>query len=88
MALWGNNTQPSSDGPDPETAAESDTALILAVVTVLHVVALVFVGLRIYARAWIIRSFERDDAVVACAAVGYPSGGTPRVTSLGTMLTM
>jgi len=54
---------------DPVRAAESRTAVYLAVLTVVHAVALVFVGLRLFVRAWLIRAFGRDDTVVVVAAV-------------------
>src|SRR3569833_1037055 len=53
----------------PVRAAESRTAVYLAVLTVVHAVALVFVGLRLFVRAWPIRAFGRDDTVVVVAAV-------------------
>lgn len=54
---------------DPAYAAESNTAQILAVVTVFHVLALTFVSLRVYARAFVIKTFGRDDVCMVLSAV-------------------
>ncbi|KAK4243124.1 hypothetical protein C7999DRAFT_18479 [Corynascus novoguineensis] len=53
---------------DPARAAESNTATILGVLTVFHAIALIFVSLRVYARAFVIKTFGTDDVfIVLCA---------------------
>lgn len=54
---------------DPVRAAESNTATLLAVLTVFHAIALVFVCLRIYARAFVIKTFGKDDVFMVLSAV-------------------
>ncbi len=54
---------------DPVRAAESNTAMLVAVLTVFHVLALVFVSLRVYARAVIIKTFGKDDIFMVLSAV-------------------
>ncbi|KAK4236380.1 hypothetical protein C8A03DRAFT_16974 [Achaetomium macrosporum] len=54
---------------DPDRAAESNTATILAVVTVFHAIALVFVSLRVYARAFVIKTFGKDDGFMVLSAL-------------------
>jgi hypothetical protein len=54
---------------DPARAAESNTAMIVTVLTVFHVLALVFVSLRVYARAVIIKTFGKDDIFMVLSAV-------------------
>ncbi len=58
---------------DPARAAESNTATIVAVVTIFHAIALVFISLRVYARAIVIKTFGRDDIFMVLSAVcGHP----------------
>lgn len=65
-----NNTNgTAADFIDPAWAAESNTARILAVVTVFHVLALISVGLRVYARVWVIRAAGWDDLMIILSAV-------------------
>lgn len=54
---------------DPARAAESNTAWIVAVVTIFHALALTFVSLRVYARAVVIRAFGKDDVFMVLSAV-------------------
>ncbi|KAL2163203.1 hypothetical protein VTH06DRAFT_5259 [Thermothelomyces fergusii] len=54
---------------DPARAAESNTAMILSVMTVFHVIALTFVGLRVYARAVVIKTFGTDDVFIVLSAL-------------------
>jgi hypothetical protein len=58
---------------DPVRAAESNTAMIVTVMTVFHALALVFVALRVYARAFVIKTFGRDDVFMVLSAVCPPS---------------
>ncbi|TQN65804.1 hypothetical protein CSHISOI_09875 [Colletotrichum shisoi] len=65
-----NNTNgTAADFTDPAWAAESNTARILAVVTVFHALALISVGLRVYARVWVIRAAGWDDLMIILSAV-------------------
>ena len=43
--------------------------MIVTVLTVFHVLALVFVSLRVYARAVIIKTFGKDDIFMVLSAV-------------------
>lgn len=53
---------------DPAWAAESNTARIIAIVTVFHLLAQMSVALRIYARIWVIKAPGWDDAVMVMSA--------------------
>ncbi|KAJ0313826.1 hypothetical protein COL516b_000771 [Colletotrichum fioriniae] len=59
---------------DPEWAKESNTAMIVGVTGGFHALALLFVGLRVYTRAAIVKLMGRDDYVaiasVLCAVAG------------------
>ncbi|OLN91618.1 hypothetical protein CCHL11_06606 [Colletotrichum chlorophyti] len=63
----GNGTAPPP--LDPSWAAESNTARIMAIVTVFHFLALTSVGLRVYARVWVIRSPGWDDLTIIFSAL-------------------
>jgi hypothetical protein len=54
---------------DPARAAESYSVQIISVVTVFHALALIFVALRVYARAFVIKTFGRDDICMVLSAV-------------------
>ncbi|KAK4156003.1 hypothetical protein C8A00DRAFT_13028 [Chaetomidium leptoderma] len=54
---------------DPVRAAESNTATLISVLTIFHGIALVFVALRVYARAFIIKTFGRDDVCMVLSAI-------------------
>ncbi|RYP89908.1 hypothetical protein DL770_004001 [Monosporascus sp. CRB-9-2] len=54
---------------DPERAAESNTVWIVAVVTVFHALALLCVGLRVYAKIWATRAPWWDDVFIVCSAI-------------------
>jgi hypothetical protein len=58
---------------DPVRAAESNTAMIVTVMTVFHAIALVFVALRVYARAFVIKTFGTDDVFMVLSAVCPPA---------------
>ncbi|OLN91607.1 hypothetical protein CCHL11_06613 [Colletotrichum chlorophyti] len=61
---------------DPEWAAESNTARIMAIVTIFHVLALIFVVLRIYARVRVIKAPGWDDWVIVLSAICALGGWT------------
>jgi hypothetical protein len=50
-------------------AAESNFTRILAVTGTIHALALLYVGLRVYARVSLLRSPGRDDATIVVASV-------------------
>jgi hypothetical protein len=54
---------------DSSWAAENNLPRILALTGIIHVLALVSVGLRLYARMSVLRSPGRDDAIVVAASV-------------------
>ncbi len=54
----------------PEYAAESNTAQHMGVLTVFQVLAFIFVALRVYARAFVVKSFGKDDITMVAALVG------------------
>ncbi|KAF2025180.1 hypothetical protein EK21DRAFT_46145, partial [Setomelanomma holmii] len=54
---------------DPQWAAESNLSRILALTGLIHALALVSVGLRLYARIGLLRSPGRDDIVVVGASM-------------------
>ncbi|KAK3358804.1 hypothetical protein B0T25DRAFT_620651 [Lasiosphaeria hispida] len=54
---------------DPVRAAESNTAQLLSVLTVFHIVALIFVSLRIYVRVFVIKTSGKDDVCMVLAAL-------------------
>ena len=73
---WGFPTDPlqtsimSSGKPvDPTRAAESNLCWILGVTAAFHGLALILVGLRVYIRLAIVRSFGKDDAMIVMSAV-------------------
>ncbi|TQN73581.1 hypothetical protein CSHISOI_01878, partial [Colletotrichum shisoi] len=59
----------AAEALDPEWAAESNTARILAVVTTFHVLALSFVGLRVYAKVRVLRAPGLDDLMILLSAL-------------------
>ncbi|RNJ58055.1 hypothetical protein D7B24_005200 [Verticillium nonalfalfae] len=69
MSASGPPSGPSQAPIDPARAAESNTARIVSIVTVFHVLALTTIALRIYARVWVIRSPGADDWVMLLCAV-------------------
>ncbi|EGY17045.1 uncharacterized protein VDAG_08209 [Verticillium dahliae VdLs.17] len=75
MSAPGPPSGPSQVPIDPARAAESNTARIVSIVTVFHVIALTTIALRIYARVWVIRNPGADDWVMllcaACAMGGW-----------------
>jgi hypothetical protein len=54
---------------NPQWAAESNLARILATTGIIHMLALISVGLRLYARIGLLRTPGRDDAAVVVASV-------------------
>jgi len=60
---------------DPERVAESNTEMIMSVLSVFHFVALVFVSLRLYARVVVIKSPGKDDWTMVLAALFAFGGG-------------
>ncbi|KAG7041770.1 Integral membrane protein [Colletotrichum scovillei] len=66
-----NGTAPTP--MNPAWVAESNTARIITVVTVFHLLAQTSVALRIYARIWVIKAPGWDDAVMICAWGGWIS---------------
>ncbi|KAF4775397.1 hypothetical protein HER10_EVM0010071 [Colletotrichum scovillei] len=69
-----NGTAPTP--MNPAWVAESNTARIITVVTVFHLLAQTSVALRIYARIWVIKAPGWDDAVMVlsiCAWGGWIS---------------
>lgn len=64
---------------DPARAAESNTATILGVLTVFHIIALIFVTLRVYARAFVIKTFGTDDVFIVLSAVRNPPPPPPLI---------
>lgn len=63
---------PSTPAIDPARAAESNTATLIAVLTIFHAIALVFVSLRVYARVFVIKTFGKDDICMVLSAVRSP----------------
>lgn len=55
---------------DAQRAAESNLTRLLAATGIIHALALLCVGLRVYARVSLLRSPGRDDAAIVVAAVG------------------
>ncbi|KAI3534054.1 hypothetical protein CABS02_13375 [Colletotrichum abscissum] len=55
---------------DRQRATGSTIASILAIVTISHVLALVLVGLRIYARVFVVKRRGWDDLLIVVSAVG------------------
>lgn len=54
---------------DPVRAAESNLGYLLGVTATFHVIALTFVGMRMYARFVVVKAFGKDDALILAAAV-------------------
>ncbi|KAF1937116.1 hypothetical protein EJ02DRAFT_458977 [Clathrospora elynae] len=59
---------------DPQWAAQSNLPRILAVTGVIHILALISVGLRLYCRIGLLRSPGKDDVVIVAAALGALGG--------------
>ncbi|OWY50197.1 Integral membrane protein [Alternaria alternata] len=60
---------------DPARAAESNLGYLLGVTATFHVVALVFVAMRLYARVIIVKAFGKDDALIIASTVCVFLGG-------------
>ena len=54
---------------DPVRAAESNLGYLLGVTATFHVIALLFVGTRVYIRIVLVKAFGRDDALMLTATV-------------------
>jgi hypothetical protein len=54
---------------DPARAAESNLGYLLGITSTFHIIALTFVGMRIYARVIIVKAFGRDDALMLAGTV-------------------
>jgi hypothetical protein len=54
---------------EPARAAESNLGYLLGVTATFHIIALMFVGMRMYARVVIVKAFGRDDALILAATV-------------------
>ncbi|CAI0643224.1 unnamed protein product [Colletotrichum noveboracense] len=65
----------STTAVDPARAAESNTAMILAVTGTFHLIALIFVSLRTYTRAAIVKTIGLDDYMMIMAALCALGGG-------------
>ncbi|KAI8270170.1 hypothetical protein K4K58_011571 [Colletotrichum sp. SAR11_239] len=65
----------STTAVDPARAAESNTAMILAVTGTFHLIALIFVSLRTYTRAAIVKTTGLDDYMMIMAALCALGGG-------------
>lgn len=61
---------------DPARAAESNLGYLLGVTATFHVIALIFVATRTYARFVIVKAFGRDDALMLAATVSNASHTT------------
>lgn len=63
-------TAPSSQADlDPQWAAQSNLTRFLALTGVFHILALISVGLRLYARICLLKTPGRDDYVIVLAVV-------------------
>jgi hypothetical protein len=54
---------------DPQWAAESHLTQFLVITGILHAIALISVGLRLYCRIGLLRSPGKDDVAMGAAAV-------------------
>lgn len=54
---------------DPAWAAENNASWIIALATIFQMVALATVALRLYCRAWVLRTAGKDDWVMLSSAV-------------------
>ncbi|KAK2015888.1 hypothetical protein LZ32DRAFT_601821 [Colletotrichum eremochloae] len=66
---------PSTTTVDPARAKESNTAMILTVTGLFHALALLFVGLRTYTRAIIVKTIGADDYMMIVSALCALGGG-------------
>lgn len=57
------------ENTEPGRAAESNLGYLLGVTSALHVIALLFFGMRIYARVVIVKAFGKDDGTMLAATV-------------------
>lgn len=58
---------------DPARAAESNLGYLLGITATFHVVALFFVGMRVYARVVLVKAFGKDDVFMIASTVRYTS---------------
>lgn len=54
------------------SSSESNTAMIVGVAGVFHLLALIFTCLRVYARMTVVKTFRREDYVILTSTVGVP----------------
>jgi hypothetical protein len=54
---------------DPARAAESNLSWILGVLVVFHVIAILFVFLRLYTRIFMVKTFGLDDVLICLSMV-------------------
>jgi hypothetical protein len=59
---------------DPARAAESNLSWILGVLVVFHVIAILFVFLRLYTRIFMVKTFGLDDVLI-CLSMACAFGG-------------
>lgn len=63
---------PSAQPPlDPAVAAETNLPRILGVTGVVHILALISVGLRLYVRIGLLRTPGKDDLAIVAASVRF-----------------
>ncbi|KAH8898825.1 hypothetical protein GQ53DRAFT_635613 [Thozetella sp. PMI_491] len=67
--MAGANSTGQGQVVDPARAAESKTAETLSILAVFYGLAMIFVGLRVYVRAWMIKAFGKDDVVMCLCAL-------------------
>jgi hypothetical protein len=60
---------PSLDDLSPEYINENNSARIVGVVGFFHVLAFIFVSLRVYVRLRLVRAFGIDDGLIVVAVV-------------------
>jgi hypothetical protein len=54
---------------NPVRAAENNLGYLLGTTAAFHITALAFVGMRMYARSFILKAFGKDDALMLAAIV-------------------
>lgn len=62
---------------DPALAGESNVPRILGLGITFHALALVAVAMRMYTRVFIVKSFGRDDVMMALCIVSHTCGRHP-----------
>jgi hypothetical protein len=54
---------------DPARVAESNLGYLLGVTAAFHIIALAFIGMRMYARIIVVKAFGKDDALILASTV-------------------